>query len=101
MYSPVRAQVPSGCCTPSAKGLQAVEGGLEDVSSLHQRARHGGFLLDFFFVRGDGEEVWMLRLGDRTLHLLAGGRLGTGLRGPIKAEKTSCCHSPFRLGAAG
>ena len=38
-------------------------------------ARHGGFCLFFFFfvLRENGEEIGLVRLDDRTLHVFAGG----------------------------
>ena len=55
----------------------------------------------FFFVREDGEEISMLRLDDRTLHVFVGGCLGTGFGKTIKVAKASSYHSPFGPDAAG
>ena len=57
--------------------------------------RCGGFCLFYllFVVRADGGGTGVLRLDDRTLHVLAGGFLGIGLGGTsYKGGKTS---SPF------
>ena len=53
-------------------------------------ARYGGFcLFFFFFFVKDGEEIGMVRLDDRTLHVFAGGMLfGDGIGRTYKGEDT-------------
>ena len=77
IYSPVRAQIPSGCCVPSAEGLREIGRwyGRGFLPSPQAERDVGVFCFPFFFlfVRGDGEVIGVLRLVGRALHVFVGG----------------------------